>query len=273
MLDGRRATKRERSSEDGAVEARAGTLDCFVQKPLAAKDMKREDSSEAASAVTLTPAILLQKANQECYTYPILCSQSAQSSQGGDDHYQNSLSRDMVNQESFSTPLLLDLSKQAAWESASKELDIEVANLLRSRESDTTLLRQSVSVLLAFIEAFVCLDPPASFKWLEETHLCHDWQQTRNVTRFVYFQNRSKSCDKSFPHKAMLPNVGSSRESIAVSSPKELYHIDVAWQAEGFLKGDATQSYYMRISESEELQPVTFQTDFSAYASESKVRL
>ena len=122
----------------------AGTLDCLGQKPPAAKDMKREDSSEAASAVTLTPAILLQRANQECYTYPVLCSQSAPSSQGGEEAYQNSLSRDMGSQDGLTAPLLMDLSKQAAWEIASRELDKEITNLLRSRESDTILLRQMV---------------------------------------------------------------------------------------------------------------------------------
>lgn len=122
----------------------AGTLDCLGQKPPAAKDMKREDSSEAASAVTLTPATLLQRANQECYTYPVLCSQSAPSSQGGEEAYQNSLSRDMGNQDGLTAPLLMDLRKQAAWEIASRELDKEITNLLRSRESDTILLRQMV---------------------------------------------------------------------------------------------------------------------------------
>ena len=145
MLDCCSSTKRGRSTEDVTGEVLAETLDCLGQKPLPAKDMKREDSSEAASAVTLTPALLhLERRNQECYTYPLLCSQSAQSSQGGDHTYQNSIGREMESQHGSCSPLLLDVSKQAAWESAGKDLDREVARLLLSKESDTTLLRQLV---------------------------------------------------------------------------------------------------------------------------------
>ncbi len=44
-------------------------------------------------------------------------------------------------------------------------------------------------------------------------------------------------------------------------------------QAEASSKGPVENSFYLRLSESEELQPVTYQTDFSAYNSQPKVRL
>ncbi len=140
------ATKRGRSKDDGDAEALAGH--CLAHKLPAARDMKREDSSEAASAVTLNTVTLLLKANQECYTYPSLPSQSAQSSQGGEQTYQNSLSRGMGSQNSLSSPLLLDLNKNASMDKASTELDTGVAELLRSRDTDTMLHRQMVTLPL-----------------------------------------------------------------------------------------------------------------------------
>lgn len=107
--------------------------------------MRREDSSEAASAITLTHPVL-HKAIQEASTGALLYSQSAQSSQGGETAHQNCLQHDLECHHGLSPAfLLLDLRTKAAWASVKDRMDESVASLLANKDTDTTRHKLAVS--------------------------------------------------------------------------------------------------------------------------------
>lgn len=109
------------------------------------KDMRREDSSEAASAVTLTPPIPSLKSQQEASTCPVMYSHSAQSSQGCENTLPSLMLRELEILNCKLGFALLEVANRPAWEFVRDVLDESIASLLKSNETDTTRHRLTVN--------------------------------------------------------------------------------------------------------------------------------
>lgn len=131
-----------------AIDAALQDLQKSMQAPHFGNDnMRREDSSEAVSAITTSPVVNAAKVQQDVPNLVSIYSPSTQSSQGCETTHQHSVPLRESEDQGLQTEasLLLDLVKSPSWELVGSVLDECIASLLRTNEMDTTLHHMNVS--------------------------------------------------------------------------------------------------------------------------------